>query len=91
MENSWPGGRRHAMSQDQHGKWNSTHYPGTLQLCSDCGDPTTFCEEDGYFDDDMQPYCFECALTHGLRGEWGDDKQLQIITRRLPIVATRCA
>lgn len=69
MGNSWPGGRRHAMSQDQHEKWNSTHYPGTLQLCSDCGEPTTFCEEDGYFDDEMEPYCFECALKHGLRDE----------------------
>ena len=68
--NTWPGGTRKALNQDDHERWNASHYPGTRQICTVCVVPTTFCEEDGYFDDDMQPYCFECALTHGLRGEW---------------------
>jgi hypothetical protein len=44
--NSWPGGKRHAMSQSAHKSWNAQHYPGTLQLCSVCGFPTDRCEED---------------------------------------------
>jgi len=67
--NTWPGGKRHAMNQSEHERWNAIHYPGTLQICCTCDEPTTFCEEDGYFDEDGEPYCFECATKHGLRDD----------------------
>ena len=57
---TWPGGKRHAMSQRDHEKWNAHNYPGTLQICCECDEPTTFCEEDGLFDDNGNPYCREC-------------------------------
>lgn len=61
MNNSWPGGTRRAMTQDQHEEWNARHYPGTLQLCCKCDEPTGRCEEDGiYLDDDTGPVCEEC-------------------------------
>lgn len=60
MANTWPGGIRHAMTQSQHADWNATHYPGTRQLCSRCGDPTERCEEDGLWDDEGEPLCDEC-------------------------------
>jgi hypothetical protein len=49
------------MTQAEHAKWNSLNYPGTLQLCTTCGEPTDRCEEDGIFDDDGNPYCTEHA------------------------------
>ena len=60
MENTWPGGYRHAMSQTEHEKWNSYNYPGTLQICSECGEPTGFCEEDGIWSKDGEPLCERC-------------------------------
>ncbi len=62
--NTWPGGYRHAIHQDEHEKWNSQNYPGTLQICMCCDEPTTFCEEDGLFDDDGNAYCTECYHEH---------------------------
>jgi len=50
--NTWPSGYRHAMSQKEHERWNSSHYPGTLQLCSLCDEPTGRCEEDGIWTKD---------------------------------------
>ena len=44
--NTWPGGKRHAMDQAAHERWNALHYPGTLQLCAVCDQPTGRCEED---------------------------------------------
>ena len=58
--NSWPGGRRRALSQDAHEAWNSRHYPGTQQLCSECDEPTGRCEEDSMYIDDTGPLCEEC-------------------------------
>lgn len=59
--NTWPGGRRHAMAQSQHNTWNANNYPGTLQLCSLCGEPTGRCEDDSiYLDDGDEPICEEC-------------------------------
>lgn len=60
-DNTWPGGYRHAMTQAQHAKWNSTNYPGTRQVCIDCDEPTTYCEEDAIYIDDNGPYCDACA------------------------------
>lgn len=62
-ENTWPGGRRHAMSQSEHAEWNANNYPGTLQLCCDCDEPTGRCEEDSiYADEDGEhgPLCESC-------------------------------
>jgi len=58
--NTWPGGSR-AMDQAQHEQWNSTHYPGTRQICDECGQPTGRCEEDSIYLDDRGPLCEECA------------------------------
>lgn len=33
-------------SQNEHILYNSTHYPGTRQLCVYCDEPTDRCEED---------------------------------------------
>ena len=59
-ENTWPGGYRHAMTQSEHEEWNRSNYPGTLQLCYECGEPTGRCEEDEMTDEDDNPYCQEC-------------------------------
>lgn len=59
--NTWPGGQRHAMTQSDHEAWNAQNYPGTLQLCSECGEPTERCEEDGLYNDDgAGPFCASC-------------------------------
>ena len=61
MDNTWPGGKRHAMTQTAHERWNRENYPGTLQLCGICDEPTGFCEEDGIWTEDGEPLCSECA------------------------------
>ena len=60
MSNSWPGGKRRAIDQSAHEAWNASHYPGTRQLCHECGEPTGFCEEDQITNDDGYPICEEC-------------------------------
>ena len=61
MINSWPGGHRKALHQSEHDSWNSSHYPGTRQLCEICGEPTERCEEDAiYLDDGTGPICPDC-------------------------------
>jgi len=59
--NAWPDGQRRALTQDQHETWNASHYPGTRQMCVQCDEPTGFCEEDGYRNDDGEPLCEDCA------------------------------
>lgn len=61
--NTWPSGKRHVMHQSEHEVWNSSHYPGTRQLCSLCNSPTWRCEDDSlYADEDSQigPLCETC-------------------------------
>ena len=58
--NSWPSGKRHAMHQDAHERWNQTHYPGTRQLCVECERPTERCEEDAIYKGDIGPLCEGC-------------------------------
>ena len=58
--NTWPSGRRHAMSQSEHEKWNASHYPGTRQMCTECDAPTGRCEDDSLFVDETGPLCEEC-------------------------------
>ncbi len=61
MKNTWPGGYRHAITQDEHTRWNNSHYPGTRQLCCKCEEPTGNCEEDAlYTDDEIGPLCETC-------------------------------
>lgn len=61
MMNTWPGGYRHAITQDQHKDWNATHYPGTRQMCTLCSNPTGRCEEDSMYLEDVGPLCVACA------------------------------
>ena len=59
--NTWPGGIRRAMTQAEHEQWNVGNYPGTRQLCDECGEATGRCEEDAiYRDDDSGPICEDC-------------------------------
>lgn len=58
--NSWPEGYKRPLSQSDHKRWNRDHYPGTLQLCSKCGDATDRCEEDALFVEDVGPLCEGC-------------------------------
>lgn len=61
--NSWPDGYRHAISQTEHERWNSSHYPGTRQVCEECSEPTGRCEDDSIYHDDKGPLCEQCANT----------------------------
>lgn len=61
MNNTWPCGHRHAMHQNEHESWNASHFPGTRQLCSLCGEPTGRCEEDAIWNADGDPFCENCA------------------------------
>jgi hypothetical protein len=58
--NTWPGGKRRALSQGEHERWNSHEYPGTRQLCSVCANPTERCEDDTIWSDDGEPLCEKC-------------------------------
>lgn len=60
---TWPGGKRHAMDQTAHERWNAVHYPGTRQLCCSCDAPTGRCEEDSMFVEDAGPFCEDCYAT----------------------------
>ena len=52
------------LSQNEHRLYNSTHYPGTRQLCVCCDQPTDRCEEDGIYiengDQYIGPLCMQC-------------------------------
>lgn len=71
--NTWPGGERHAMDQSAHAAWNADNYPGTLQLCSKCEEPTGRCEEDSIYaesGDEAGPLCEQCwELIRPIEGE----------------------
>ena len=58
--NTWPGGKRRALTQSEHEDWNAHNYPGTRQLCATCGEPTGRCEDDSLFDDDDCIICEAC-------------------------------
>lgn len=58
--NTWPKKYRHELLQIHHEIWNNSNYPGTLQLCENCGQPTEKCEEDELMIDDFGPVCSEC-------------------------------
>ena len=64
--NKWHGGKRHAMNQGDHERWNAMHYPGTRQLCCKCDEATGRCEEDSIYSEDGEdvPFCEECWREH---------------------------
>jgi hypothetical protein len=66
MMNTWTNMQRRAMTQSEHEEWNSTNYPGTLEICVKCNEPTGNCEEDNILDDDGEPHCHDCAVGCGL-------------------------
>ncbi len=61
--NTWPNNNRRALTQCEHEVWNAKNYPGTRQLCKECGDPTGRCEDDSIYKDDIGPLCEECEET----------------------------
>jgi len=63
--NTWPDGKRRALTQSQHAEWNASNYPGTLELCSECDEPTGYCEEDGRDGAEGARYCDECIKPLG--------------------------
>lgn len=48
------------MTQAEHEAWNARNFPGTQQLCNECGDTTGRCEDDSLYVDDDGPLCLEC-------------------------------
>ena len=59
--NTWPGGQRRTLTPSQHEAWNASNYPGTRQLCAECGEPTGRCREDSlYTDEGKGPLCDVC-------------------------------
>ena len=58
--NTWPDDERHAMTQDEHKRWNDSEYPGTREICSVCDEPTGRCEEDNIVDINGEPWCHDC-------------------------------
>ena len=60
--NTWPTGKRHAMSQCDHNSWNASNYPGTLQICYECDEPTGNCEDDSNYSPDGDALCWDCYL-----------------------------
>ncbi len=68
--NTWPGGERRPISQSEHRQWNASEFPGTRQICSQCGEPTGRCEDDQLLDDFGQALCPECW-----QGTCGQDYQ----------------
>ena len=54
-----------AKPQSEHDRINAREWPGTRQLCSECGDATERCEEDAiYAEDGSGPMCVECWEKH---------------------------
>ena len=63
--NTWPNGHKHGMYQNEHRDWNDKTYPGTRQLCNECGEETGRCEDDSLFigtDNEIGPLCKDCYL-----------------------------
>lgn len=66
--NTWPGGQRTALTQDEHAVWNAYNYPGTRQLCVECGELTGRCEDDSLHlgaCDEIGPLCEVCLAREG--------------------------
>ncbi len=71
--NTWPCGYRHAITQAEHDAWNATHYPGTLQICVTCDEPTGRCEDDGMWNADGEPLCESCYHKQAIAKEADDE------------------
>ena len=62
--NTWPDGKKRALSQSEHERWNARNYPGTRQICVWCDRPTERCEDDAiYLESGKGPLCTECYLS----------------------------
>lgn len=63
MENTWPGGKRRALTQAEHEVWNAHEYPGTRQICVHCDAETDHCEEDAFYCEicGVGPLCANCC------------------------------
>ena len=64
MTNTWPSGKRRAITQSEHRQWNAQHYPGTRQLCCICERPTGRCEDDSIYSNGIGPLCESCNETY---------------------------
>lgn len=63
LMNTWPNNIRQVYSQNIHKSYNSTHYPGTREICSLCGEPTGRCEGDSLYLFNCEndgPVCEKC-------------------------------
>lgn len=49
------------MHQSEHEAWNAQNYPGTLQLCHLCDEPTGRCESDAIWSYSGEPMCSRCS------------------------------
>ena len=53
-------------SQSEHNRINAHEYPGTRQLCIECGEPTERCEDDSLWVDVGTYYKGKlCSVWHG--------------------------
>lgn len=75
MANTWPNGIRKPMTQAEHERWNACNYPGTLQLCDVCEQPSGRCEEDSLYHENADgsvsvgplcPDCYESAILRSI-------------------------
>ena len=48
-------------TQSEHNAINAREYPGTRQICTNCGEPTKRCEDDGIWSEYLDGWiCIEC-------------------------------
>ena len=76
--NTWPGGKRHAMTHSEHEEWNARNLPGTRQLCERCGEPTGRCEDDSLYadaDGEIGLLCEDCWHTANAANEPRSDRK----------------
>lgn len=66
--NSWPDGYKKAMSQAEHSAWDAYNYPGDLQICFSCEEPTNRCDEDDFWADNGDgPFCIDCWILYQVK------------------------
>ena len=66
MPDDWWKGK--ALDQATHAQINARHYPGTRQLCDECGAPTGRCEDDSIYLGNIGPLCEQCRDAIGAGG-----------------------
>ena len=58
--NDFDSGKRKSFYPAEHERINAVRYPGTRQLCEQCGDETGRCEEDAMHDKYGRVVCGDC-------------------------------